>query len=80
VTASALAAAAVLALLVAGAVLARGRLARGPGDAGPEVAGRVALSRDAGVAVVRAGGERLLVGWGRHGVRLVARLGPERPR
>jgi flagellar biogenesis protein FliO len=38
---------------------------------------REALGRDSGVALVRAGADRLLVGWGRDGVRLVARLGAD---
>jgi hypothetical protein len=46
---------------------------------GPErplrVEDRESLGRDSGVALVRAGTDRLLVGWGRDGVRLVARLG-----
>ena len=79
-TASAVASVALLALLVLGAFLARGRAGRGTAGGAPEVTGRAALSREAGVAVVRAGGQQLLVGWGRDGVRLLARLGPERGR
>lgn len=37
---------------------------------------RQPLGRDCGVAVVRASEERLLVGYGRGGVRLLRRLGP----
>ncbi len=67
-----------LALLVVGAALARRRAVR-PGMAGDlVVTGRAHLARDAGLAAVRARGEILLVGWGRDGVRLVARLGRER--
>ncbi len=78
--ASAMASVALLALLVVGAFLARDRAGRGAGSGTPEVTGRAALSREAGVAVVRAGGQQVLVGWGRDGVRLLARLGPERVR
>jgi hypothetical protein len=80
VTASAVASVALLALLVLGAFLARGRAGRGSASGAPEVTGRTVLSREAGVAVVRAGGQEVLVGWGRDGVRLLARLGPERAR
>jgi len=69
---------AVLLLLSAVAFLARRRLAHPPGGDGPVVSGRALLSRDSGVAVVRAGGEAVLVGWGRDGVHLLARLGPGR--
>ena len=77
-TASALAAAAVVALLAAGAVLARRRLAGRPSPRDLEIEDRALLARDAGVALVRARGEVLLVGWGRDGVRLVTRIGAER--
>lgn len=78
-TASAIAATLVLLLLAVAAAFARGRPGRPrPGDL-PAVAGRAALSRDAGVAVVRVRGQVILVGWGRSGVRMLARLGPERP-
>jgi hypothetical protein len=78
VTASAVAAAAVVALLAAGAVLARRRLARRPSPRDLEIEDRALLARDAGVALVRARGEVLVVGWGRDGVRLVARVRAER--
>ena len=77
-TASAIVATTVLVLLAAAAILARRRLGRSPSPPGVEIADRAALSRDAGLALVRARGEDLLVGWGRDGVRLVARLGRER--
>ena len=77
-TASAVAAAAVVALLALGAALARRRLSRHPAARALEVADRALLARDAGVALVRARGELLVVGWGRDGVRLVARIGRER--
>jgi hypothetical protein len=63
----------VVGLAVGAALLRRAR----PGDrATPSVSveSRAALSRDAGVALLRAGGAAYLVGWGRDGVRLVARL------
>jgi len=71
---SAVAAIALVGLLAAGAGLARLRLARraAPGEA--HVVWRDLLSRDTGVALVRARGRLLLVGWGRDGVRLVARI------
>ncbi len=74
-TGPALLASAVLALLFAGALLARRRLSRLPAPRDLEVTGRTHLSREAGVALVRARGEVVLVGWGRDGVRLVARVG-----
>jgi hypothetical protein len=77
VTASAVAAAAVVALLASVAVLARRRLSRHRAPQDLEIADRAALARDTGVALVRARGELLLVGWGRDGVRLVARIGRE---
>jgi hypothetical protein len=78
VTASAIAAAAVVAILALGAVLGRWRFSRHPAARALEVADRALLARDAGVALVRARGELLVVGWGRDGVRLVARIGRER--
>ena len=71
---SAVAALALVGLLAAGAGLARRRLARRADPGEPHVVWRDLLSRDAGVAVVRAGGRLLLVGFGREGVRLVARI------
>jgi flagellar biogenesis protein FliO len=41
------------------------------------VVARAPLGGDAGLALVEAGGRRLLVGHGRGGVSLVAELGPE---
>ncbi len=77
-TGSALLATAVLALLAGGAVLARRRLSRLPGPRDLEIADRAPLSRETGIALVRARGDLLLVGWGREGVRLVARVGRSR--
>jgi hypothetical protein len=71
---SALAALALVGLLAAGAGLARLRLARRPVPGEAHVVWRDLLSRDAGVALVRARGRLLLVGFGRDGVRLVARV------
>lgn len=76
-TGPALLASAVLALLFAGALAARRRLSRVPGPRDLEITDRTHLSREAGVALVRARGEVVLVGWGRDGVRLVARVGKE---
>lgn len=76
-TGSALVATIVLALLAAAAILARRRLARTGLPPDLEVTDRAPLSRDAGLALVRARGDLLLVGWGRDGARLVARLGRE---
>jgi hypothetical protein len=77
-TASAVAAAAVVALLAAGVVLARRRLGRRPSPRDLVIEDQALLARDAGVALVRARGEVLVVGWGRDGVRLVARVRTER--
>ena len=77
-TGPALLACGILALLVAVAALARRRAAPPGSDDDLVITGRAHLARDAGLASVRARGEFLLVGWGRDGVRLVARLGPER--
>lgn len=74
-TGSALLATTVLALLAGAAVLARRRLARNGAPPELEVTDRAALSREAGLALVHARGEVVLVGWGRDGVRLLARLG-----
>jgi flagellar biogenesis protein FliO len=78
VTPSAVAAAAIVVLLALGAVLVRRRLSRQPASRALEIADRALLARDAGVALVRARGELLVVGWGRDGVRLVAHIGRER--
>ncbi len=67
-------AAGLLVAVAAVALLARRRVAGPPGFV---VEARLPLGRDAGVAVVRAGGERLLLGWGGGGVRLLARLREE---
>ncbi len=76
-TASAIAALLLVVLLAAvAALLRRGAPGRGAGDA-LVVAGRAPLARDTGVAVVRVGAETVLVGYGRDGVCLLARLGRE---
>ena len=50
-----------------------------PAEPPVRIEGRAALGREAGVALVRAGGERILVGFGRDGVRRLGRL-PALPR
>jgi len=74
---SAMGASALLGLLALAAAAARGRWASRPVVRDLEVRSRASLSRDAGVALVRARGESLLVGWGQDGVRLLRRLGRE---
>jgi flagellar biogenesis protein FliO len=69
-----MAAAVVLVAVAAVALLARRRVS---GPTGLVLEARLPLGRDAGVALVRAGGERLLLGWGGGGVRLLARLREE---
>ena len=76
--ASALLATTVLLLLAAAAILARRRLLRASAPPDLEVTDRTPLSREAGLALVHVRGDVVLVGWGRDGVRLVARLGRER--
>jgi len=71
---SAMGASAVVGLLALAAAAARGRWASRPVVRDLEVQSRAPLSRDAGVALVRARGESLLVGWGQDGVRLLSRL------
>jgi hypothetical protein len=78
VTGSALLATAVLALLAGAGLLARRRLSRLPAARDLEITDRTHLSRETGIALVRARGDLVLVGWGRDGVRLVARIGTER--
>ncbi len=74
---SAIGARAALALLaLAAIVLFVRRGARGPAAAAPvAVLARASLGPGLGLALVEAGGRRLLVGWGRDGVRLVRDLG-----
>jgi len=74
---SAIAARAALALLaLAAMVLLLRRRARAPVASAPvAVVGRAALGPGLGLAIVEAGGRRLLVGWGKDGVRLVRDLG-----
>lgn len=69
-----------LAAAAIGAVAALARRRARPA-AGPRlsVEARAAISSDAGVALVEAGGRRLLVGYGRAGVSLVAELGGAGP-
>lgn len=62
------------ALTLAAALVRRRRAARA-GTPALEVETRAWLGRDAGIALVRANGESLLVGFGRDGVRLLSRRG-----
>jgi MYXO-CTERM domain-containing protein len=74
---SALRASALLGLLALAVAAVRRRRARPQGDVELEVRSRTWLSRDTGVALVRAGGESLVLGFGRDGVRLLSRQGRE---
>lgn len=67
---------AVLALLAAGHYALRRMRARTPAPVSPSlvVSERCALGRDVGIALVRAGDRRLVVGWAPSGVSLVAEL------
>ncbi len=69
-----LAATGLIVAVAAAGFLARRRVA---GPAGLALEARLPLGRDAGVALVRAGGERLLLGWGGGGVRVLARVREE---
>ncbi len=71
-------AAAVLGLLAAGAFWVRRARREGapPTPDAVVLAARQELGRDAGVALLRAGGRDLLVGYGAAGVRLLAELSP----
>ena len=73
-TAAALLATLLVVGLAAGAALLRRGRSGDPAVPAVSVESRAAFSRDAGVALVRAGDSAYLVGWGRDGVRLVARL------
>jgi flagellar protein FliO/FliZ len=63
-----------LAALATGVLLAR-RRARAPSPHPVLVLSRAPLGPGLGVALVEADGRRLLVGWGKEGVRLVRDLG-----
>lgn len=63
--------------LLALAAAARRRWSSRPLARELEMQSRIWLARDTGVALVRARGESLLLGWGRDGVRLLSRLGRE---
>jgi flagellar biogenesis protein FliO len=68
-------AALVLLLLAACVVLAR-RRSRGAPPASPvEIVARASLGPAVGLALLEVGRRRLLVGWGKDGVRLVSDLG-----
>jgi flagellar biogenesis protein FliO len=66
-----------LAMIGAVAVLVRRRAAPAQASAPVAVIARAALGPGVGVAVVEAGGRRLLVGFGKDGVHLVRDLGTE---
>lgn len=80
---AALSSAAARAGLAAGAIAAVAALVRRRRGAAAapclSVVAREPLAGDAGIAVVEAGGRRLLLGYGRAGVALVAELGPGSP-
>jgi hypothetical protein len=65
-----------LAALAAGLLLSRRRTRAAAPDP-VVVLSRAPLGPGLGIALVEAGGRRLLVGWGKDGVRLVRDLGPE---
>jgi flagellar biogenesis protein FliO len=75
---TALAARAALALLGLAALAVVLRRRGRPASAADPVAvlARASLGPGLGVALLEAGGRRLLVGWGKDGVRLVRDLGP----
>jgi hypothetical protein len=77
--ASAMRASALIGALALAGALVRRRRGGHPGTAALEVVSRAWLGRDAGIALVRAHGEALLVGFGRDGVRLLSRLGRTGP-
>jgi flagellar biogenesis protein FliO len=62
--------------LVAVALLVRRRGRPALPAAAVSVLARAPLGPGLGVALLEAGGRRLLVGWGKEGVRLVRDLGP----
>jgi hypothetical protein len=64
-----------VAVLVAAAVLVRRRARGAPCPSPITVTARAPLAPGLGVALVEAGGRRLLVGWGKDGVRLLRDLG-----
>lgn len=67
-----------LAAAAVGAIAALARRRGRPSPSAPlAVTARADLSRDAGIALLEAGGRRLLVGWSRGGVSLVAELGTD---
>jgi flagellar protein FliO/FliZ len=68
-------AALVLVTLAAGVVLVRRRARRAAPAASVSVVARAPLGPGLGVALLEVGGRRLLVGWGKEGVRLVRDLG-----
>jgi hypothetical protein len=76
VTAAVAARAALVLLTLAACVFLVRRRARGAALPSPvAVVARAPLGPGLGLALVEAGGRRLLVGWGKDGVRLVRDLG-----
>jgi flagellar protein FliO/FliZ len=75
----ALPAAALLGVAGAGSLLLRRRAREGRPAAPLRLEARAPLGRDSGVAVVRLGDDRFLVGYGRHGVRELRRIAPPGP-
>lgn len=74
-TAAAARAALVLLVLAASVLLVRRRVRAAAGPGPVAIVARVPLAPGLGVAILEAGGRRLLVGWGKEGVRLVRDLG-----
>jgi flagellar protein FliO/FliZ len=68
-------AALVLVALAAGVLLVLRRTRRDAAAAPVSVVARAPLGPGLGVALLEVGGRRLLVGWGKEGVRLVSDLG-----
>lgn len=75
----ALPAAALLAVAGAGSLLLRRRAREGRPAAPLRLEARAPLGRDSGVAVVRLGDDRVLVGYGRDGVRALRRIASPGP-
>lgn len=70
----------VVAALAALVLLVRRRGGPAPAPCAVAVLARAPLGAGLGVALVDAGGRRLLVGWGKDGVRLLRDLGQPEPR
>jgi hypothetical protein len=72
-------AALVVAALAVALLVARRRARAISPPAAIAVLGRAALGPGLGLALVEVGGHRLLVGWGKDGVRLVREVGARAP-